>query len=193
MVWKPRTAVVTGTGTIGLLAILLLKLRGLDVAAVDRSDYHKVKTPLFEMLGVKHFNSKGIAIRDLPKKMKKNIDVVIEATGNSSVALESMHIIGSNGVVCLTSVTGGSNVVEICADCLNLELVLGNKVVFGTVNANREYFERGVKDMVEIEKRHPGLLQKIITAKVPFKDFDKALELLSGKSEIKIVVEVNKE
>lgn len=192
MLWKPKTAVVLGTGTLGLLAILLLKSKGLEVVAVDKTDYHKIKIYLFKRLGVKHINSKRTPIRDIPKKIKKRIDLVIEATGNSSVALESMHIIGPNGVVCLTGVTGGNNRVEICADCLNLELVLGNKVVFGTVNANRKYFEKGVRDIIEIEGKYPSLLQKIITTKVSFKDFNKAFDLLNGGSEIKVVIKVNK-
>ena len=37
--------------------------------------------------------------------------------------------------------------VEVPADRINLEFVLGNKVMVGTVNANREYFETGVRDM----------------------------------------------
>ena len=33
--------------------------------------------------------------------------------------------------------------IEVPADRINLEFVLGNKVMVGTVNANREYFEIG--------------------------------------------------
>ena len=39
--------------------------------------------------------------------------------------------------------------VEVPADRINLDFVLGNKVMVGTVNANREYFEMGVKDMAK--------------------------------------------
>lgn len=40
--------------------------------------------------------------------------------------------------------TGGDRTVEVPADRINLEFVLPNKVMVGTVNANREYFELGV-------------------------------------------------
>src|ERR671933_189676 len=36
-VWRPRTAAVVGTGTLGLLAALVLRLRGLDVTAFGRT------------------------------------------------------------------------------------------------------------------------------------------------------------
>jgi hypothetical protein len=47
----------------------------------------------------------------------------------------------------LSSVTGGDRMVEVPTDRINLEFVLGNKVMVGTVNANRGYFEVGRRDM----------------------------------------------
>lgn len=44
----------------------------------------------------------------------------------------------------LSSVTGGDRKIEVPADKINLDFVVGNKVMVGTVNANREYFEMGV-------------------------------------------------
>jgi hypothetical protein len=56
---------------------------------------------------------------------------------------EAMQALGKNGVLVLSSVTGGDRRVEVPADRINLEFVLGNKVMVGTVNANREHFELG--------------------------------------------------
>ena len=55
-----------------------------------------------------------------------------------------MQALGKNGVLVLSSVTGGDHKIEVPADAINLEFVLGNKVMVGTVNANREHFEMGV-------------------------------------------------
>jgi hypothetical protein len=49
------------------------------------------------------------------------------------------------------------------ADRINLEFVLGNKVMVGTVNANREYFEMGVKDLAQAEAEYPGWLSRLLT------------------------------
>ncbi|MGB5994353.1 MAG: hypothetical protein WBG20_02940 [Candidatus Deferrimicrobiaceae bacterium] len=45
----------------------------------------------------------------------------------------------------------GGRGVEVPADKINPGFVLGNKVVVGTVNANREYFETRVRDMSQAE------------------------------------------
>jgi threonine dehydrogenase-like Zn-dependent dehydrogenase len=74
-------------------------------------------------------------------------DLIFEATGASQVVFESMQAVGKNGALVVSSVTGGDKKVEVPADKINLALVLGNKLLVGTVNANREYFESCVRDM----------------------------------------------
>ena len=58
-----------------------------------------------------------------------------------------MLALARNGVLVLSSITGGSRKLEVPADRINLEFVLGNKVMVGTVNASRDNFETGVNDM----------------------------------------------
>ena len=72
---------------------------------------------------------------------------MFEATGYSPLVFEAMECLGKNGVLILASVTGGNRSIPVPADLINLGFVLGNKVVVGTVNANREYFEAGVYDL----------------------------------------------
>ena len=186
MLWEPKTAMVTGTGTLGLLTAALLKLRSLDVISVDRSD-DEYKGKIFSELEVKHFNTQKINLHDIPGELGRQVDIIIEETGSSSVALHSMMVVGTNGVVVLTSVTGGDKKIEICADCFNQGLVLGNKAIVGTVNANRKDFEQGITDLLAIEERWPGLLSKLITARYVLEDFRKALS--SMRDNIKVVID----
>ena len=54
---------------------------------------------------------------------------------------------------------------------INQRLVLGNQVVFGSVNANPRHFAMGVKDFMTIEKKWPGVLKQLITNRLPWGDF----------------------
>ena len=74
-----------------------------------------------------------------------------------------MECLGKNGVLVLASVTGGDREHSVPADKINLDFVLGNKLVVGTVNANREYFEAGVYDFARVELEFPGWLPKLLT------------------------------
>ena len=99
------------------------------------------------------------------------IDLAIEATGVASVAFHGMQVLGRNGVLCLLSVTGGSKTADQPIEKINQQLVLGNQVVFGSVNANPRHFAMGVKDFTVIEKKWPGVLKQLITTRLPWDQY----------------------
>ena len=161
-VWHPRRAAVMGAGTIGLLATLTLRLRGIDVTTFGRTPKPYLNADLLEQIGARYISTKDTPVVDGAEKYGP-FDIIFEATGNSGVVFDSMQALGKNGVLVLSSVTGGDKKIEVPADRINLEFVLGNKAMVGTVNANREYFEMGVRDMAQSEAEYPGWLSKLLT------------------------------
>jgi len=119
-------------------------------------------------------------------------DLIFEATGFSPIVFEAMQALGKNGALVLSSVTGGDRHVDVPSDQINLKFVLGNKVVVGTVNANREYFERGVQDMALAEAEYAGWLGQLLTHPVRgLENYSQLLETLtSAKDAIKVYCEV---
>ncbi len=161
-VWRPRRAAVMGAGTIGLLAALALRLRGLEVTVFGRTPRPYLNSDLIEALGARYESTAELPIVEGARRYGP-FDLVFEATGSSTVVFESMQALGKNGVLVLSSVTGGDRMIQVPADRINLEFVLGNKVMVGTVNANREYFELGVRDMAQAEAQFPGWLARLLT------------------------------
>ena len=101
-------------------------------------------------------------------------------------------LLGKNGVIVLSSVTGGMRRVEVAADALNLDFVLGNKAMVGTVNANREHFEAGVRDLAILEASQPGWLSRLLTHRVDgLEGWQAAFEHLGAPGTIKVYVEVS--
>src|SRR6516162_4836508 len=191
-VWRPRKAAVMGAGTIGLLATLVLRLRGLEVTTFGLTPKPYLNSDLIEALGARYQSTRELPILEGAKKFGP-LDLIFEATGASPVVFESMQALGKNGVLVLSSVTGGDRkICQVPADMINLHFVLGNKVMVGTVNANREYFEMGVRDMAHAEAEYPGWLERLLTH--PVKGLENYSELLdkltSAKSAIKVFCEV---
>src|SRR5215467_3099297 len=186
-VWRQRRAAVMGSGTIGLMATLALRLRGLQVAAFGRTPRPYLNSDLLEALGARYVTTAETSLLDEAGRSGP-YDIVFEATGSSAVVFESMRIVGKNGVLVLSSVTGGDKQVTVPADKINLEFVLGNKVMVGTVNANREYFEMGVKDMAQAEAEYPGWLSRLLTHPVKgLENYRQLLDTLTGaKGSIKV-------
>jgi NADPH-dependent 2,4-dienoyl-CoA reductase/sulfur reductase-like enzyme len=57
-VWKPRKAAVMGAGTIGLLATLVLRSRGLEVTTFARTPKPNLNAGLVEELGARYITTK---------------------------------------------------------------------------------------------------------------------------------------
>jgi glucose 1-dehydrogenase len=190
-VWRPRKAAVMGAGTIGLLATLALRLRGIDVTTFARNPKPNLNAELIEAIGARYMITQEVPIKEGAEKFGP-FDLIFEATGNSGVVFESMQALGKNGVLVLSSVTGGDRMVQVPADRINLEFVLGNKVMVGTVNANREYFEMGVRDMAQAEAEYPSWLSRLLTD--PVKGLDNYRELFrkltNPNGSIKVFCEV---
>lgn len=189
LVWTPRRALVLGAGTIGTLATLLLRLQGLDVYLYSRGVGGRGRQ-VAEAAGAAYLSAEARPLDHAIASEIGPLDLIVEATGHSRLAFDAMHAIGANGVICLTAVSGGSRTLCIDSDHLNLEMVLANKVVFGTVNANRRHFERGVVDLQAIEARWPGLAERVITRRVPLEQFTSAE--LERPDELKVVVDVQR-
>ena len=190
-VWRPQRAAVMGAGTIGLLATLVLRLRGLEVTTLALSPKPYLNSELIEAIDARYESTLDVPILDAARKYGP-FDLILEATGSSRVVFDSMQALAKNGVLVLSSVTGGDRKVEVPADRINLEFVLGNKVMVGTVNANREYFELGVRDMAQAEAEYPGWLKRLLTHPVKGVENYRALfdTLTGAKGAIKVFCEV---
>ncbi len=190
-VWRPRKVAVMGAGTIGLLAALALRLRGLDVTVFALQEKPNRRAELLEQIGARYVSTKQLSIGEGAKEFGP-FDLIFEATGASQVVFDSMVALAKNGVLVLASVTGGDRHIEIPADKINLEFVLGNKLMVGTVNANREYFESGVRDFALAEAHYKGWLSQLLTHPVKgLESFRQAFDHLEHtRDAIKVYYEV---
>ena len=164
-VWQPAKAAVMGTGTLGLLATLVLRLRGLDVTTFGRTRRPYRNADLVEAIGGRYVNTAERSIEQVTRDFGP-FDLVFEGTGSSAVVFDSMLAVAKNGVLVLTSITGGGRNLTVPADRINLEFVLGNKVMVGSVNASRDNFESGARDMAQAEAEYPGWLRQLLTDRI---------------------------
>jgi glucose 1-dehydrogenase len=190
-VWRPRKALVIGTGTLGLIAAAILRQRGMEVVAMGRSKRPYLNAELLDELGVTYCSSGDASVREVSAQHGP-FDLILEGTGFSPLVFEAMDVLAKNGVLVMVSVTGGERVVEIPADRINLGFVLGNKVAVGSVNASLADFERGVQDLSQLELSHPGWLGRLLTHRVDgLARFRELIDTLTmGVGAIKVYCEV---
>ncbi|HZH34788.1 MAG TPA: glucose 1-dehydrogenase [Pyrinomonadaceae bacterium] len=183
-IWNPRRAAVIGTGSVGLLTVMAMRMRNLEVHAFGkdaRAGY--LNAELCEEIGATYDSTLEISVADAAKKYGA-FDIILEATGYSPIIWDAALGLTKNGVLILTSVTGGNRTAEIPSDKINIEFVLGNKLMFGTVNAGREHFAAGVKDLALCEAMHPEWLDKMLTHPVKgIENFAQMFQNLNGGAE----------
>ena len=167
MRWQPNRALVLGAGPIGLLAAFALRARGCSVTVVARKPAGSVKAKVAEFVGAEYHSTQQKPIRDLVASSDP-FDLIFDATGSAQAAFDSIGGLAVNGVMCLTSVTGGSATASLPIDRINCDMVLGNRVIFGTVNANRRDHVDGLEMLRVIDGKFPGVLARLVTARVSF-------------------------
>jgi threonine dehydrogenase-like Zn-dependent dehydrogenase len=101
--------------------------------------------------------------------------------------MPALQLLAPDGIAILVSVTGGERRFEVDVAGWNRQLVLGNQVVLGTVNAGRRHFEAGVRDLQMLESRYGGWLARLITRRIHFTDVKALIE--RDSKDIKTVLE----
>ena len=177
-IWRPTKAYVFGSGQIGILATLALRTRGIDVWTIARGEAPNLKSSIVEGLEATYVSTRQTELDDLVKQTGRP-DLIIDATGSSKLAFKAMELVAKNGVVAWTSITGGDNTLEVPGNKINLEWVLGNKLLLGSVNGNRGHFESGVRDLAMGEMLFPGVIEKVLTHPVDGLDqYEEMMRLL---------------
>jgi threonine dehydrogenase-like Zn-dependent dehydrogenase len=187
MLWKPKLALVLGAGPIGILATAVLRLMGLRTVVFSRAEPDNPNVQFIKEVGAEYISSQNTRLENLKERLGQ-IDFILEATGNGSIAMHSIDLVGVNGVVALTSVSSQKRKLEICADCSNLSLVLGNRLVFGSVNAGYHDFESGLSHAQEILHQYPEFLHRFVSRVVPFEDYRRALDKIPGETKVLVRV-----
>ncbi len=185
MVWQPRRALVLGAGSLGLLTTFLLRIRGLEVYTVATRPKTSLKARLAEKSGATYVNA-----REQPLDSLGSFDLILEETGVASVAAESVKLLNKNGMLCLLGIYEDKEMLRDMGRIYR-KLVLDNNAAFGSVNSNKEHFEAGIKDMVQIKRRFKGVLPKLMTKIIQPEEYKTAYEK-GSEDEIKTVIEFQK-
>ncbi len=154
--WQPRSVLVTGAGPVGLLAALLGKQRGLEVHVFDLAS-EGPKPDIVRDLGATYCNGSFDSVPG-------DFDVIIECTGAPTVIAEVLNRSTADGLVCLLGVSESGGVRSVDLGSLNREVVLDNRVIFGSVNANRRHYEAAIAALANADR---DWLHRLITKRVP--------------------------
>jgi glucose 1-dehydrogenase len=171
--WEPKRALVTGAGAVGLLSTMLLRLEGLEVVNASLEP----KSPIAAALGAEYVSTKNTDLADLGP-----FDIVVEAAGSAQLMLDALALLGRSGVGCLLGIDGREGKAQIDNKVIGYDVVLENRVLFGSVNARRDDWVTGVEALDRARQEFPGALEELIGLRVPLDRFKEAFAFRGGKA-----------
>jgi threonine dehydrogenase-like Zn-dependent dehydrogenase len=172
----PRTALITGAGPLGLLAALATRQYGLETYVVDIVETG-LKPELVRQIGA-HYHAGPI--RDLSIAP----EVVIECTGVGDVLRQAVVLAAPGAVIALTGMSTAPGAAEVDLNVFNRNMVLTNKVLFGSVNAARSHYELAAR---LLSRTDPAWLHRLISRRVPRERWREAID--RQPDDVKVVLD----
>jgi glucose 1-dehydrogenase len=178
--FEPRSVLVTGAGPIGLLAALLGVQRGLDVHVLDVAT-EGPKPDAVAALGAE-YHSTGIDAAIA----RAQPDIIVEATGASSLVFDAIGGTRPYGIVCLTGVSPVGRRISVDAGAFNREMVLENDAIVGSVNANVRHYTTAAESLTKADAEW---LDRLITRRVRLERARDAFRSEAGDIKTVITIE----
>jgi threonine dehydrogenase-like Zn-dependent dehydrogenase len=153
---EPLRAVVVGAGSIGLLAAGVLRLRGMDVQVVSVEPPGSGRQRLAAAAGAEYGN-----------RADAQADIVIEAAGAPAAVMAAVKALAPVGVLVLLGANESAEPLPL------LDLIVGNRVVAGSVNASPQAFADAAHDL-------PLLPRELLSGMVQYRGFSAFRESFLG-------------
>ncbi len=184
---KGQPCLVAGLGPIGLLAALILRLRGAKVFGLDIVDESSPRARWLEGIGGQYIDARKIPggkVKDSIGKM----EIIFEATGIPSLEFSLLDALALDGAYVLSGIPGGDRPIEVHGAKIISRLVLGNQIMLGSVNASSNHYQMAVEDLLSAQRQWGSHIATLITHHYPFTEFTAAV-MNHDDHDIKVVLE----
>jgi len=182
-----RRCLVAGLGPVGLLACMVLRLRGADVYGLDVVDSTSARPRWLNVIGGHYVDGREVPADQVEKKIGP-MDLVVDASGIATLEFNLLDALALNGIYVITGIPGGDHPLQIQGAELVRQLVLDNQAMLGSVNAARGHFQMGADDLFQAHLRWGDHIAALITNRYSYSQFTASVSHHSPNA-IKEVVE----
>ena len=165
-----RRCLVAGLGPVGLLAAMVLYLRGGEVYGLDVVDSNTARPKWLGGIGGRYIDGRQIPADQVEKKIG-GMDFILDATGIAQLEFNLLDALAMNGMYVLTGIPGGDRPLQIPGGELIRQLVLENQVMLGSVNAARGHFQMAADDLAQAHVRWGAQIAGLITNRYSWDEF----------------------
>jgi len=171
--WQLERALVIGAGAIGVLMTFLLRLAEIEVWTASLEPENE----LVERCGAHYVSTRDTELAELGR-----FDLVVEAAGNAPLMAQALSLLRRSSIACLLGIDPRKQKIELEGPVLGVDTILENRVLFGSVNAQRQDWLAAVSDLERARDRWPEALEQLVQLRVPLDRFAEAFEHRGGKA-----------
>ncbi|MGH9484813.1 MAG: glucose 1-dehydrogenase [Terriglobales bacterium] len=152
-----RPCLVAGLGPVGLLAAMVLRLRGAEVYGLDIVDAASARPQWLNTIGGHYLQGPSV-------KYPVSMTLVLDASGFAALEFSLLEALAPNGIYALTGIPGGNKALELKSGAgLLRQIVLSNQAMFGSVNAARGHFQMAANDLLAARQTWGKHVEGLIT------------------------------
>ncbi|HEX8805785.1 MAG TPA: zinc-binding dehydrogenase, partial [Candidatus Aquilonibacter sp.] len=178
-----KSVVITGVGSIGLMAIPVARAAG--AASVYAIDVNPAKLQLARRLGADEtFDARTPGLVDEIKRRTNGdgVEVLLEMSGQGSAIDMGLQMVRNGGTAALLGIPGD-----------NININLAERIIFKGLTVlginGRTMFETWYQTQALVKGGRVDL-RPIITHILPFREYDRAFELMRNGEAAKIVLDL---
>lgn len=180
-----RRCLVAGLGPVGLLAAVVLRLRGAEVYGMDVVNANTARPQWLEGIGGHYVDGRQVAAGQVAQKVG-SMDLIFEATGIAKLEFSLLDALALNGAYVITGIPGGDRPLQIAGAEIIRHLVLSNQLMLGSVNAAPGHFQMATDDLFMAHLRWGPHMEKLITQRTPPEKFNDAF----GRHDVDVIKQV---
>lgn len=165
--WRdtPPRVLVTGMGPIGFSCVMSCLVRGWPTTMYGRDAEDTFRARLAVELGARYL--RDTEARFPPDDVEVDgYDLVLECTGSSEVMLRAASAIAARGVMVWLGSTRRPRAAEQNVGRMMRDSLVRNHLIIGSVNAADSDFENSLRNLAKLGRQRPGLVDRLITARV---------------------------
>lgn len=176
-IFHGKRALVAGTGSVGLLACLALRLRGAMVFGLDVVDAGSPRASWLSALGCKYIDGRRVKPERLDEAIGP-VDMVMETAGVPGLQFKLIDALARNAIYVVAGIPSEKvheKVIQIPGTELMSQLVRNNQLLFGSVSSAMGHYRMALSDFILAEERWKGHAPRLINREFRIEEFEEAL------------------
>jgi len=173
-----RQVLVLGCGTIGLMAIGILRVCGADrIIAVNRGSF---KRELAKKMGADVVFA-DVDVDAIKKETDHGVDLLLEMSGNPKAIVDALRCMRNGGEAALLGIPGTDVTVPWAQTIIFKALTLRG------INGRRMF--QTWYQCESLLRRQPKLIEPVITHRLPFDQFEEGVKAMQERNACKVVLD----